>query len=171
VTVLNHVKYGGNLIEGSMLGSGTLQTVETPYGKLSAVICWDADFPAVMAQAGAQQVDLMFVPANDWHEIKDIHAGMVRFRAIENGMSIFRQTGNGVSVVVDAYGRQAERLDSFSETTTGFTNSQLTQTASGSVATFYPIIGDSVGRASLVGLLGLLIGAWLVRKRPTLINR
>jgi apolipoprotein N-acyltransferase len=102
--VLTHVKYGGNDFEGSLKGDGVLQTVDTPYGKLSAVICWDADFPTVIKQAGEQNVDLLFVPANDWREVKDIHAGMATFRAVENGMSIFRQTGEGVSVVVDAYG-------------------------------------------------------------------
>ena len=86
--VLTHVKYGGNDFEGSLKGDGVLQTINTPYGKLSAVICWDADFPNIIKQAGEQDVDLLFVPANDWREVKDIHAGMATFRAVENGMSI-----------------------------------------------------------------------------------
>ncbi|HRQ23609.1 MAG TPA: nitrilase-related carbon-nitrogen hydrolase, partial [Anaerolineales bacterium] len=113
--VLTHVKYGGNFIEGTQEGDGILQTVDTPYGKLSAVICWDADFPNIIKQAGKQNVDLLFVPSNDWLEVKDIHSGMATFRAVENGMSIFRQTGQGVSSAVDVYGRELNRVDSFKE--------------------------------------------------------
>ncbi|NTW97826.1 MAG: carbon-nitrogen hydrolase family protein, partial [Oscillochloris sp.] len=85
--VLEHVKYGGNQFEGSLKGDGVLHTVDTPYGRLSAVICWDADFPEIVRQAGQQRVDLLFVPANDWPAVRDIHAGMATFRAVENGMA------------------------------------------------------------------------------------
>lgn len=164
--VLEHVKFGGTQFEGSLTGSGELQTVDTPYGKLSAVICWDADFPNVIRQAGEQDVDLLFVPSSDWQAVKDIHAGMAAFRAVENGMSIFRQTGSGVSSVIDAYGRTLQRVDSFEEESTGsFTNMQLVTTPIGSVNTLYPVIGDAVGNIMLVLSAGLLIGLFLTGKR------
>ena len=163
--VLTHVKYGGNDFEGSLKGDGTLQTVDTPYGRLSAVICWDADFPNVIKQAGAQGVDLLFIPANDWLEVKDIHAGMAAFRAVENGLTIFRQTGEGVSLVADAYGREINRVDTFTETLSGFTGIQKVQTPLGSVGTLYPSVGDALGNGMLVGLAGLLLGLWLTRKK------
>ncbi len=117
--VLEHVKFGGTIFEGSRTGSGELQTVDTPFGRLSAVICWDADFPDVMRQAGAAGVDLLFVPANDWYELRDIHAGMATFRAVENGMALFRQAGGGVSLVTDAYGRTLHRVDAFAAAEAG----------------------------------------------------
>ena len=163
--VLTHVKYGGNDFEGSLKGDGTLQTVDTPYGRLSAVICWDADFPNVIKQAGAQGVDLLFIPANDWLEVKDIHAGMAAFRAVENGLTIFRQTGEGVSLVADAYGREINRVDTFAENASGFTGIQKVQTPLGSVGTLYPSVGDALGNGMLVGLAGLLLGLWLTRKK------
>lgn len=164
--VLEHVKYGGTQFEGSLTGSGELQTVDTPYGKLSAVICWDADFPNVIQQAGAQGVDLLFVPSNDWQAVKDIHAGMAAFRAVENGMSIYRQTGSGVSSVIDAYGRTLQRVDSFETEATGsFAAVQVVTTPVGSVNTLYPVIGDVVGNLMLVLFAGLLIGLFLTRKR------
>ena len=163
--VLTHVKYGGNDFEGSLKGDGTLQTVDTPYGRLSAVICWDADFPNMLKQAGAQGVDLLFIPANDWLEVKDIHAGMAAFRAVENGLTIFRQTGEGVSLVADAYGREINRVDTFTETLSGFTGIQKVQTPLGSVGTLYPSVGDALGNGMLVGLAGLLLGLWLTRKK------
>ena len=165
--VLTHTKYGGNDFEGSLKGDGVLQTIDTPYGKLSAVICWDADFPNVLKQAGEQNVDLLFVPSNDWREVKDIHAGMSTFRAVENGMTIFRQTGEGVSVVVDAYGREINRVDTFKENANGFTGIQNVQTPIGSVNTMYPSVGDGVGNMMLLGLVGLLIGIWVTRKKKS----
>jgi apolipoprotein N-acyltransferase len=163
--VLEHYKYGGTQFEGSVTGSGELQTVETPYGTLSAVICWDADFPMTIKQAGEQDVDLLFVPSNDWLELRDIHAGMATFRAVENGVSLYRQTGAGVSLVTDGYGRIINRVDIFEEETPGvWGGEQMTLTPIGSVDTLYPQVGDAVGQIMFVGLIGLLIFAWIKRK-------
>lgn len=163
--VLEHYKYGGTQFEGSVTGIGELQTVETPYGTLSAVICWDADFPATIRQAGEQDVDLLFIPANDWLEIRDIHAGMATFRATENGMPIYRQTGAGVSFVTDAYGRMVNRVDIFEEENAGaWGGEQMVMTPVGSLETLYPKISDAFGLAMLIGLIGLLGFAWMKRK-------
>ncbi|MBK9206794.1 MAG: hypothetical protein IPL71_00210 [Anaerolineales bacterium] len=163
--VLTHVKYGGNDFEGSLKGDGILQTIDTPYGKLSAIICWDADFPNAVKQAGEQNVDLLFVPSNDWVEVKDIHAGMAAFRAVENGMSIFRQTGEGVSSVIDAHGKVVNRVDMFKENANGFTGIQNVQTPIGSVDTLYSSVGDGVGTLTLLSLVGLFVGLWITRKK------
>ena len=163
--VLEHYKYGGTQFEGSVTGSGELQTVETPYGTLSAVICWDADFPLTIKQAGEQDVDLLFVPSNDWLELRDIHDGMATFRAVENGTALFRQTGDGVSVVTDAYGRIINRVDMFEEENPGaWGNEQMVMTPIGSVDTLDPQVGDAVGQIMFLGLIGLLIFAWIKRK-------
>jgi apolipoprotein N-acyltransferase len=165
--VLEHVKFGGTQFEGSLAGNGILQTVDTPYGKLSAVICWDADFPNAIKQAGEQDVDLLFIPSNDWNEVRDIHAGMAVFRAVENGMSIFRQTGQGVSVVTDAYGREYnEPVDVFEEQANGnFAAKQIVKTPIGSVDTIYPLVGDTIGNVMLIATIILLIFLWIKRKK------
>ena len=164
--VLEHYKYGGTQFEGSVTGSGELQTVETPYGTLSAVVCWDADFPATLRQAGEQDVDLLFIPSNDWLEIRDIHVGMAIFRAVENGLPIFRQTGAGISIVTDAYGRVVNRIDTFEEENAGtWGGEQMVMVPVGSTETLYPRIGDAFGMAMLVGMLGLVIVAWWKRER------
>ena len=163
--VLSHIKYGGNMFEGTLKGDGILQTVDTPYGKLSAVICWDADFPAIIKQAGEQNVDLLFIPSQDWFGARDIHAGMATFRAVENGITVFRQTGQGVSLVSDAYGHVLNRVDTFEETSDGFTGLQKVQTPIGSVSTVYPTLGDTFGNVALVGLLGLIVGLFIIRRK------
>ena len=165
--VLHHIKYGGNMFEGTLKGDGVLQTVDTPYGKLSAIICWDADFPNIVKQAGSQNVDLLIVPAQDWLGVRDIHAGMATFRAVENGLTIFRQTGQGVSLVSDPYGKVLNRVDSFEDTEGEFVSIQKVSAPIGSLNTLYPKLGDALGNAMLLGLVGSLVGLWKTRKRPT----
>lgn len=161
---LTHVKYGGNMFEGTLKGDEILQSIDTPYGKLSAVICWDADFPNIIKQAGEQGVDLLFIPSNDWLGVRDIHAGMSTFRAVENGMSIFRQTGQGVSIAADAYGKILSHTDTFEETSNGFTGIQKVDMAIGSVNTLYPTVGDALGNLTLLGLIVLFIWIFVTRK-------
>ena len=163
--VLTHVKYGGNQFEGTQKGDGILQTVDTPYGKLSAIICWDADFPMIVKQAGEQEVDLLFIPSNDWVGVKDIHAGMASFRAVENGMSVFRQTGQGVSLAADAYGNVLSRADTYKASEGNVPGLQIVEMPISSVNTLYPQIGDAFGGLMLIGLVGLLIGLWITRRK------
>ena len=143
---------------------GVLHSVDTPYGRLSAIICWDADFPSIIRQAGQQQIDLLFIPANDWLEIKDIHAGMATFRAVENGMAIFRQTGQGVSLLTDSYGRVIERIDTFQQQSSGqFEAVHISEARPASVPTLYPHIGDLFGTVMQLAGLGLVVGLLLQR--------
>lgn len=163
--VLHHIKYGGNMFEGTLKGNQILQTVDTPYGKLSAIICWDADFPNIVKQAGTQNVDLLIIPSQDWLGVRDIHAGMATFRAVENGLTIFRQTGQGVSLVSDPYGKVLNRVDSFEDSDSEFVSIQKVSTPIGSVNTLYPKLGDILGNVMLLGLLGSFVGMWVVRKK------
>jgi len=164
--VLEHYKYGGTQFEGSVAGDGEIQTVDTPYGTLSAIICWDADFPLNVKAAGEKGVDLLFVPSNDWYEVRDIHAGMASFRAVENGMSIFRQTGAGVSSVVDARGRIVNRIDIFEEEKAGrWGGEQMVIAPVGSVETLYSKLGDAFGQVMQIALLLLIAFAWLKRNK------
>lgn len=80
-------------------------------------------------------------------------------------MSIFRQTGEGVSMVTNAYGKTINRVDMFEENANGFTGIQNVLTPIGSVNTLYPSVGDGVGNVMLLGLVILLIGLWVTRKK------
>ncbi len=162
--VLHHIKYGGNMFEGTLKGNEILQTVDTPYGKLSAIICWDADFPNIVKQAGTQNVDFLIIPSQDWLGVRDIHAGMATFRAVENGLTLFRQTGQGVSIVSDPYGKVLNRMDSFDDTTSEFVSVQKVSVPITSVNTLYPKLGDILGNVMLLGLLGLFVGMIFIRK-------
>jgi apolipoprotein N-acyltransferase len=147
--MLTHVKFGGNFIEGTLAGDGVLQVVDTPYGRISAVICWDTDFPQTIAQAGAQDIDILLSVAADWEGIDPLHGRMATFRAVENGMAVVRQAQGGWSVMVDGYGR-------ILSSASGPSHQQTALVPKAGVSTLYPQLGDWLGWLSLVALLSLL---------------
>ena len=96
-------------------GDGVIPTLDTPFGRLGVLICFDADFPALSRQAAARGVDILAIPANDWRAITPLHAEMTRMRAIEGGFSIIRATSNGVSLITDQRGTVLAQNDSFTD--------------------------------------------------------
>jgi apolipoprotein N-acyltransferase len=87
--------------------------VQTPFGRLATVICFDADFPALMRQVGKASADILLVPANDWQPVAAVHAHVATFRAVENGVSLVRATGNGLTIAVDSLGQTLAAADYF----------------------------------------------------------
>lgn len=159
--VLEHAKYGGGIVESTELGDGVLRTVTTPFGVLSGVICWDADYPAVIQQAGQNGTGLLLVPASDWAEIDPLHTQMAVFRAIENGHSLVRQAEGNVSLAVDPYGRVLAATDFFDATD----RTLVAQVPTTHVDTIYSSFGRWLGWVCLGGFLVLVIWAVVVRRR------
>jgi apolipoprotein N-acyltransferase len=151
--VLEHVKYGGAMIEGTEPGDGVLRTVETHYGTLSGVICWDTDFPTVVSQAGRNGTDILLSPSLEVRSVDPMHAQMAVFRAIENGVSVVRQADNGLSIVADPYGRTLAAVDHFtsSEWVT------VAQVPTQGVFTVYSVIGDLCGWLAVVGFVAIIV--------------
>jgi apolipoprotein N-acyltransferase len=151
--ILTHYKYGGNFMEGTMQGDRIIKAVNTEYGKLSAIICWDGDFPSVVKQVGKLQADILFIPASDWEQLDPTHTYVAIFRGIENGCSVIRQTRNGLSIMTDPRGKVISQMDHFKNTswvTVG-------QVPNKKWFTLYPIIGDLFGWLSFLGLLYFVI--------------
>jgi apolipoprotein N-acyltransferase len=151
--VLEHIKYGGAMIDGIEPGDGVLRTTETPYGTLSGVICWDTDFPTVVSQAGRNGTDILLSPSLDMRSVDPMHAQMAVFRAIENGVSVFRQSDNALSIVADPYGRTLAAVDHFtaSEWVT------VAQVPTHGVFTVYSAIGDLFGWLFVLAFLAMVI--------------
>ena len=140
-------------------GTPVVPTVDTPYGRLATVICYDADFPELVRQAGQASVDILLLPYKDWASVRVQHAQMATFRAIENGVSLVRPALDGLSTAVDPYGRTLAQVDAF-------TNGETTlvaQVAMRGTPTLYARIGDSFAYLCVVGLLGLIALASLRR--------
>ncbi len=86
------------------VGDGVLPRATIGDVTLSAAICFDLDFPQLIAQC-AGEVDVLCAPSNDWEEAAPSHARMARMRAIEQGVVLVRPTKDGVSLVTDSVGR------------------------------------------------------------------
>ncbi|WP_084964298.1 hypothetical protein [Thermoactinospora rubra] len=92
-------------------GDGRVPTADTPIGRLSNVICFDADFPDLMREPVG--VDLMLVPANDWDGFGATHTEKAVMRAVENGYGLVRQDSNGLAAAFDHQGRMLASADYF----------------------------------------------------------
>ena len=90
-----------------------LRYIDTPYGRIVGAICFDADFPRYMAQAGAMGADIVLVSANDWRAIDPMHTRIVSFRPIEQGFNLVRQGSHGLSAAYDYQGRTLSMMDGF----------------------------------------------------------
>jgi apolipoprotein N-acyltransferase len=131
------------------VGNGRVPVVATKDGRIATAICYDADFPEFIRQAGQGSADLLIVPANEWKEIKTIHVQMAAFRAIESGVPLVRPAASGLSSAFDPWGRVLGVADFFS---TG-DRTMTAQVPVGGVATLYAKVGDLFAWLCVAGLL------------------
>lgn len=147
--VLDHYKYAYNL--GLDYSQVELQTVDTPYGRLSGVLCGDLDNPGIIKQAGRKGVDIMLVPAADGPENTSWHFRLAAFRAVENGFSLVRSAMEGVSLATDPYGRTLASMDYYK------TNDRVmvVQVPIHRAQTLFGTVGDWFGWLMVVGFIGM----------------
>lgn len=145
----------------SFRGQKSLPVADTPYGRMTAAICFDLDFPRLIRQVGRARADLLLVPAADWRAITALHQHMAEFRAVENGVTMFRITHSGGSAAVDPYGRRLASMDDFT-TRDSVLVAQVPMSAG--VHTIYSAVGDlfawlCVG--ALIAILGSVVSVSL----------
>jgi apolipoprotein N-acyltransferase len=145
--------------EPSVRGDGEILTLDTPYGKIAAAICFDMDFPNLIRQAGKAGVDVMFNPANDWEEVAPLRMRMATFRAIENGFSLVRPTSHGLSVAADYQARVLGLTNYF----TSEDPVMIAYIPTEGVTTIYSRIGDLFAWLCMAGLVTVI--AWVVVRR------
>jgi apolipoprotein N-acyltransferase len=137
----------------SIRGDGKLRALDTPYGRLSSVICFDADFPQLLGQAGRLGTDLLLDPSNDWKAIDPWHTRMASFRAIEQGFNLVRHTSQGLSAAFDYQGRQLAAMDHYATTNRVL----VAQVPVRGTRTIYALLGDWFAWVCLVGLTRVVI--------------
>jgi apolipoprotein N-acyltransferase len=145
----------------SMLDDGRLPLLETPYGRLSSVICFDADFPQLLAQAGDMRADILLDPSNDWPAIDPLHTWMASFRAIEQGVNVIRQTSNGLSAAYDYQGRVLAAVDYYHTDDPVM----IAHVPMRGVRTIYSNVGDAFAWVCLGALALLTLWAWRSAQR------
>jgi apolipoprotein N-acyltransferase len=146
--------------DGHLPGPGVVPVVDTPHGRLATVICQDDMFPALVAQAGRADVDILLVPSSDWAAVADWHAQQAAFRAVENGVAVIRPTRQGVSLATDAYGRfVGYKGDYF----LAQDQTLVTSVPTRGIDTGYAIVRDGFGYAAVLGVVAL--AGWAVVRR------
>lgn len=135
-------------------GNDQARVVDTPYGRITSLICFDNDFPSfVRRQVGGKGVDILFDPSGDWKGLEPFHTNMMAYRAIENGFSVVRVTSSGLSAVYDYQGRTLATMDYFKTNDKVF----IAHVPQKGIKTIYSQIGDVFAWLAIVGLV-ILIG-------------
>jgi apolipoprotein N-acyltransferase len=140
---------------------GRLRVLDTPFGRLSAAICFDADFPQTLRQAGQSSADIVLNPSNEWAAIDPWHTEMASLRAIEEGTSIVHQASHGLSAAFDYEGNRLSAVDYFRSAGAAM----IADVPTRGVRTLYSRFGDWFAWLCIAALLAF-IALVFVRRSP-----
>jgi apolipoprotein N-acyltransferase len=138
-------------------GHEGIPVVATKIGRMAAAICFEADFPEFIRQAGRSDADLLILPVNEWKEIKNLHFQMHVFRAIENGVPLVRAAADGLSAAIDPWGRVLSVSDFYA----GGDRTMIAQLPMGRIPTLYARAGDWFSWLCVAGLAATLVAVML----------
>jgi apolipoprotein N-acyltransferase len=81
--------------------------LQTPFGTMGSIICYDMDFTNTARKLALQGAKLIAVPSADWSAIATKHYTHSVFRALETGAVVAKSEYSFDSAIVDGYGRIA----------------------------------------------------------------
>lgn len=136
---------------------GIVPAVDTPWGKLSAVICFDLDFPRLLRQAARERVDILLVPGLDTELISLYHTQIGLLRGVEYGFSVFRQANKSTSIAADYNGNVLAYQNYFDTKDRVMTVDVPVK----GIRTMYGVLGDWFVILSIAALI--LVGALSVK--------
>lgn len=140
-------------------GPETIQSAETPYGKIGITICRDMGFPSYVRQAAQNNVDIMLSPSYDWPKSP---AAWYITSTIENGFSFVRPTYNGYSYAADYHGNELAHMHA-DQTEEGILYSDVPVHG---IKVMYPIFGDLLGWLCVMAMLVLIGVGFFKKKQP-----
>jgi len=137
--------------------SSPIPVARTPFGRLSNVICFDGDFPAL----NRVNADIMIIPGFDWPEVGRMHTlKAARLRAIENGYALIRAAYHSQSAAFDRLGNVLATQD----TTSPERHILYADVPARGSRTLYNRTGDILGWLSLAGLIAGFAAAVIGRR-------
>jgi apolipoprotein N-acyltransferase len=140
----------------SVPSDGNLRFLDSHYGRISTAICYDMDFPQLIAQAGTHRTSILLSPASDWRGIDPRHTEMASFRAIEQGFNLVRQANAGLSAAYDYQGHRVAAVDAYTSPNAALIAEVPTQ----GTRTIYSVMGDWFAYLSIAALLLLTMLAF-----------
>jgi apolipoprotein N-acyltransferase len=126
---------------GEFITGDDFMVMETSFGKISTVICYEIIFPGLVRKFVNSGAQMIVTITNDaWFGDSPApyqHFSMAVFRAIENRVPLARAANTGISGFIDAQGRIIQKSDIFEE-------AALTQklTITNTKKSFYTKYGD-----------------------------
>ncbi len=139
-------------------GDGIIRYFDSPYGRISSVICFDMDFLQLIEQVHSMDIDIMLVPGNDNKEISPYHTYAASFRAIEQGFNLVRSVSRGLSASFNSKGQVLSSQNYFTTRDAIFYSDVPTK----GQQTIYAVIGDLF--AWICVLLFISISIFYIRK-------
>ncbi len=139
---------------------GILRTVDTPYGRIGAAVCFDMDFPYFARTFSRMGADIVLVPSFDSERIRPFHTEVGLFRAVEGGYSMVRQVSSGESMAVDAAGRVLTRQNHFATAD----RLMFADVPTRGTRTLYGALGDWFAWLALALALALFVLAYAPRR-------
>lgn len=159
-----HVRYEKTISWYPTDSDGIIPAVETEWGTLSAVICFDLDFPRLLRQAARKGTDILLVPGYDTRHISPYHTQIGSLRGLEYGFSVFRQGLKSTSMAFDYNGNVLARQDYF----TTSERLMIADVPTEGIGTIYGQLGDwfVVVVALVVAVLSVMTaGRWRASRR------
>jgi apolipoprotein N-acyltransferase len=166
--MIAYTHYKGRNPNAGYFRGTTLETLDTPYGRIASPICYEMESHRLIRQAGRQLVDILIVPGDEpSRDNAVVHTELSMFRGIENGASVLRTTLEGLTLGVDWQGRELSRLNYY---LTPENRTVLTELPTRGVRTVYAVLGDWFAWAccALLGLLAVLGGLMSARRQATM---
>jgi apolipoprotein N-acyltransferase len=134
------------------------------FGEAGILICYESIFPQLSREYRQNGAEILVNITNDAWFGRSIaphqHEAHLAFRAIENRLGIVRAANTGISAYIDPLGRF------HGETGLETSASRTYDVQTASVTTLFVQLGDWIGMSSVVATVGLLMMAWVRRRRP-----
>ena len=86
--------------------SKPLKVLDTDFGKMSTVICYDINYPMFINSLSRNHIDILIVPSWDYPGVAEFQSKEARYKAIEGGFNLIKNTANGVVIASDYKGRK-----------------------------------------------------------------
>ncbi len=103
-----------NMLSDDFVAGEDSALVETPYGKIGGLICFDSIYERLTLDSVRDGAQLLVLPTNDsWFTDSAgvyMHSAQARLRAIESGKWIVRSADTGISSIIDPRGGSHEEL-------------------------------------------------------------
>lgn len=150
-------------IIGDDLAAGEgAQLIETEYGKIGSIICFDSIYEALARESAASGAQVLFVSTNDsWFGDSSAvyeHNSHSILRAVENGKYVVRAANTGISSVITPTGEVVSTLDPMVK---GYLSEEIVMIPS---STLYSNTGDVIVYISFAAI-AISIAVSIVFKR------